>query len=74
VSHIYSLPFTGKGTLEAEQRARVGMGCERRPHPHPRLPPEGIGIYASLVGKGIVQEGVGVLEADSMLLKNLKSM
>jgi hypothetical protein len=44
------------------------------PHPHPNLPPEGIGIYTSFVGKGVVQESVVVLETDRMLLKNLKLM
>jgi hypothetical protein len=42
---MYFLPFKGKGTLEAEQRARVGMGpATIIPHPHPNLPPEGEGV------------------------------
>ena len=32
-----SLPFKGKGTLEAEQRVRVGMGAAPQPHPLPSL-------------------------------------
>ncbi len=45
--HSYSLPFKGKGTLEAEQRARVGMGQRKRfdPTPIPTFPLKGKGFH-----------------------------
>ena len=43
----YSLHFRGKGTLEAEQRVRVGVGSF--PHPPPSCP---LATPSALKGEG----------------------
>jgi hypothetical protein len=44
-----SFPFRGKGTLEAEQKAGMGVGATLKTHPHPNLPPEGEGTFRGAV-------------------------
>ena len=56
VLQINSLPFKGKGTLEAEQRARVGMGLARcHPTPIPTFPLKGKELLRSSMEHSLTQ-------------------